>query len=117
MPAGYQELFMEQGATFSIKITLDAVNALPYDLTGYSANSQMKTSYYSSNSIATFATTISNTPTDGNITLNLTHQETANIAAGRYVYDLYLCDNINDNRSRVLEGIINVSPGVTLDAC
>ena len=52
MPAGYQELFMEQGATFSIKITLDAVNALPYDLTGYSANSQMKTSYYSSNSIA-----------------------------------------------------------------
>jgi hypothetical protein len=117
MPAGYQELFMEQGATFSIKITLDAVTTLPYDLTGYSANSQMKTSYYSSNAVATFVTSISKTPTDGNITLDLTHQETSNISPGRYVYDLYLCDNINDNRSRVLEGIVNVSPGVTLDAC
>ena len=88
MATGYQELFLEKGATFNVTIGLDAVNNTPYNLTGYTANSQIRTSYYSANTVATFATSISATPTNGKLTLSLTHQQTANIAPGRYVYEI-----------------------------
>ena len=114
MATGYQELFLEKGATFNVTITLDAVNNTPYNLTGYTANSQMRTSYYSSNPVATFSTTIGSDPTKGQVILNLTYQETANIAPGRYVYDIYISNASDTWRSRVLEGIVNVTPSVTV---
>ena len=113
MPVGYSELFLEKGASFNTTITLDDVNNSPFDLTGYTANSQIRKSYYSANAVATFATSFSLTPGDGNLTLSLTYQQTANIAPGRYVYDVYLTDETETSRVRVLEGIINVTPSAT----
>lgn len=113
MPVGYSELFLEKGATFNTTITLDDVNGNPFNLTGYTANSQIRKSYYSANAVATFSTAFSATPTDGNLTLSLTYQQTANIAPGRYVYDVYLTDSSITNRVRVLEGIINITPSAT----
>jgi hypothetical protein len=114
MATGYQELFLEKGATFNVTITLDAVNNVPFDLTGYSANSQIRTSYYSSNAIATFTTSIGDDPVKGRVTLSLTYQQTANIAPGRYLYDIYISNNSDTWRSRVVEGIVNVTPSVTV---
>jgi hypothetical protein len=42
MSAGYQDLFLEQGTSFSTTITLDDVSSNPYNLTGFQAKSQMK---------------------------------------------------------------------------
>ena len=114
MATGYQELYLEKGATFNVTITLDAVNNTPYNLTGYTANSQMRTSYYSANAVATFSTRIGNDPTKGQVILNLTYQQTANISPGRYVYDIYISNGSDTWRSRVLEGIVNVTPSVTV---
>ena len=112
MAAGYQELFLEQGADFSTSITLDAVNGDPYNLTGYTAKSQMKKSYYSTTATAEFTITI-NSPASGIIIMSLPSANTSNIAAGRYVYDVAIKDSAN-TITRVLEGIVNVMPRVTV---
>ena len=112
MAAGYQELFLEQGSDFNTTITLDGVDGLPYDLSGVQAKSQIRKSYYSSNPTAEFVITI-NDPQNGIILLSLSSANTANISAGRYVYDVVIKDSINV-KTRVLEGIVNVLPQVTI---
>jgi hypothetical protein len=112
MAAGYQELFLEQGTDFTTSITLDDVNGIPYDLTEVQAKSQVKKSYYSTSPTATFTISI-NDPLDGVIILQLDNHVTSNIAAGRYVYDVIIKDGAN-NVTRVLEGIVNVIPQVTV---
>ena len=111
MPAGYQEIFLEQGTDFTTTITLNDINAVPFDLTDYTAKSQIKKSYYSSNSVATFTISIV-TPSRGIITMDLNSAHTTNIAAGRYVYDVLVKDSAN-TIIKVLEGIVNVLPQVT----
>lgn len=110
MAAGYSNLYMEQGTSFSTSITLDDVYNNSYNLVGYTASSQIRKSYYSSTPTATFSTSINSTT--GTITLSLDSTATANIAAGRYVYDTIITD-INLNVTRILEGVIDVSPCVT----
>jgi hypothetical protein len=110
MAAGYSNLYLEQGTSFSTTITLDDVYMNNYNLVGYSASSQMRYSYYAANATASFVTVISTS--NGTITLSLTSAATANIAPGRYVYDTKITDQ-NNNVTRVLEGIVSVSPGVT----
>lgn len=112
MAAGYQELFLEQGTDFTSSITLDDVNGVPYNLTNVQAKSQIKKSYYSTNPTATFTIKI-NDPASGTIILELNNSVTANIAAGRYVYDVVIKDSTN-TVTRVLEGIVNVIPQVTV---
>lgn len=112
MAAGYQELFLEQGSDFNTSINLDDVNGLPFDLTGVTAKSQVRKSYYSANATAEFVITI-NEPETGVILLSLNSANTANISAGRYVYDVVIKDG-NNSKTRVLEGIVNVLPQVTV---
>lgn len=115
MPAGYSELFLEQGASFNTSIVLDDVAGESFNLVGYTASSQMRKSYYSSNAAATFTVSTGNDPSQGIITMSLTSANTANIYPGRYVYDVYVTGSTNE-RVRVLEGIVNVTPQVTKTA-
>jgi hypothetical protein len=110
MPAAYQNLYIEQGTTFSTTITVDDSYGANYNLTGYSVNSQIRKSYYSSNTTAVFSTSIDTNQSI--ITLSLSAATTSNIAAGRYVYDTTIKDQ-NNNVTRVLEGVIDVSPSVS----
>lgn len=111
MPAGYSELFLEQGSSFNASIELDDVGGQSFNLFTYTASSQMRKSYYSSNAAAIFSVSTGNDPSLGIITISLDSANTANIYPGRYVYDVYLTNNVS--RTRVLEGIVNVSPQVT----
>lgn len=114
MPAGYTELFLEQGADFNMSITLDDVSGENFNLVNYSASSQMRKSYYSSNATATFSVSTGNDPSLGVITLTMNSANTANIYPGRYVYDVYVTSA--NSRVRVLEGIVSVTPQVTKTA-
>ena len=111
MPAGYSELFLEQGASFNTSITLDDVSGVAFNLVNYTATSQMRKSYYSSNAAATFSVSTGEEPALGIITMSLDSANTANVYPGRYVYDVYVTSGTA--RVRVLEGIINVTPQVT----
>jgi len=113
MASGYQELFLEQGTTFNTLISLDDVYGETYNLLNYSASSEMRKSYYSSNATAVFSTTVNGL--NGQILLNLNANQTANVYPGRYVYDVVIYDQNDSSNTtiRVLEGIINVTPRVT----
>jgi hypothetical protein len=110
MPAAYTNLYLEKGASFNTIITLDDVYGASYNLVGYTANSQFRKSYYSTNATATFATSIDTA--NATLTLSLTSAITSNVSPGRYVYDTTLTDK-NGNVTRILEGVIDVSPSVT----
>ena len=62
------------------------------------------------NVAAVFATQVS--ASTGEVTFSLDSATSANIAPGRYVYDVLIKDTAN-TVTRVLEGIINVNPQVT----
>jgi len=100
-------LVIDQGTTFSTSLNLQDEYGLPLDLSGYTANSQMRKWYTSSNASATFTTGVAN----GVITLSLTANQTSNLTSGRYVYDVEI--NSGTTISRVVEGIVTVTPQVT----
>ena len=110
--SGYVELYIDQGSNFRnvINITDDLTNT-PINVYGYSAQSQLRRSYYSANISANLTCTFSNTA-NGELTLTMSAANTANIRAGRYVFDVKLTDTSNVI-SRILEGIITVNPSVT----
>lgn len=108
--AAFTELLIEQGATFSTTVNVEDTAGAAINLTGYSASSQMRKSYY-----ATSNTTITSTITgnsNGEITLSMTATNTAALTPGRQVFDL-LITSPTGVKTRVVEGIIVISPGVT----
>lgn len=108
--AAFTELLIEQGATFSTTVNVEDTAGAAINLYGYSASSQMRKSYY-----ATSYTIITSTITgnaNGEITLSMTAANTANLTPGRQVFDL-LITSPTGVKTRVVEGIIVISPGVT----
>ena len=103
-------LVIDGGSTFSVTLDLTDENTDPVALAGYTATAQMRKWYSSSNVAATFTTSIN--PDTSEITLSLTAEETGAIVGGRYVYDVEL-DNGAGVISRLVEGIVTVTPQVT----
>ena len=110
--AAYVELIMDQGTSFNnvINLTDDLSNA-SLNILGYTVRSQMRRSYYSANATANITCTITNS-SNGEITMSMTAANTTLIKAGRYLFDLETVDT-NGIVSRVLEGIITVTPQIT----
>lgn len=102
-------LVIDQGSTYIVEISLTDQNGDPLDLTGYTANSQIRKWYSSSNPAASFSATI-NIPST--IVLSLTANQTSSLVAGRYVYDVEAAA-ANNAVSRIVEGIVTVTPQVT----
>lgn len=110
--AAYVELFIDQGTTFNTVINLnDEDSTAPINLAGCIVRSQMRRSYYSQNASANLTCTVTDAD-DGEITISLTDGETSNIKAGRYLFDIEVKDTSNVV-SRLLEGIITVTPQIT----
>jgi hypothetical protein len=70
----------------------------------------MRKSYYSSSAID-FTMTISDASA-GQITMAMNSATSANVAPGRYVYDILLTSG-SGVKTRIIEGIVNVLPSVT----
>lgn len=102
-------LVIDQGSTFSTDLNLTDENGDIIPLNGYTANSQIRKWYTSSNAAATFTTNINTL--SGVITLTLTPDQTSNLVSGRYVYDVEITDG--STVSRIVEGIVTVTPQVT----
>ncbi len=101
-------LFVDQGATFSTTVDfVDAANAV-IDFSTYTGAGQIR-KHYTSNTAVELGINLANT---GVVTLSLTANQTANMTAGRYVYDVEVIDVANVT-SRIIEGIVTVNPNVT----
>ena len=108
--AAFSEIVIEQGATFNTTINVEDTAGAAINLYGYTANSMMRKSYYS-----TSATTITSTVTgtaNGEVTLLVSAANTAALTPGRYVYDVIITSPTSVV-TRVVEGIVTVLPSVT----
>lgn len=102
-------LIVDQGASYSTTISITDDDGNVIDLTNYTGAAQMRKHYTSSNAVS-FTVTLGGV--EGTVALGLTANATANIVAGRYVYDVELTHS-SGQVSRVLEGIVTVTPNVT----
>lgn len=101
-------LVIDQGATFSTSISFNNQDGTAINFTDYTGSAQMRKHFTSSNSVS-FSVSLTN---QGVVTLALTANQTANLVAGRYVYDLEVTD-VSNVVSRLIEGIVTVTPNVT----
>ena len=102
-------IIIDQGTDFSTAINLTDSSGVDLNLTGYSAASQIRKTHLSSNWTA-FTCTL--TTANSTLTLALNNSVTAAMSAGRYVWDAELTDG-SGTISRILEGMVTVTPEVT----
>ena len=112
--AAIANLRIDQGATFTSDVTVTDTNGDAFDLTGYTASAKMAKGYASTRTRTTITTAIASDPTTGVITLSLTADQTNSLdAPTRYVYDVEITQTSDSTITRVIEGIITISPSVT----
>lgn len=109
--AEFVELEIDAGATFSTEITVSENDGTGKNLADYSITSQLRKSYYSST--ATDFTINVTDQANGVFTMGITAANTANIRAGRYVFDVELENTIDGTITRIFEGVVVVLPNAT----
>ena len=109
--ASYIELILDQGSTFNYKLNLvyDANNN-PMNLSSYTAQSQLRKSYYTANASGNLTCSITGT-SNGEITLSMTSANTANLEPVKHLFDVELI--LGSTVTRIVEGTILVTPEVT----
>jgi len=107
--ATVQNIYIDQGSTFTLSLNVTDQYGDIKDLTEYTVAGQLRKSYYSTSAVD-FIADIS-LPLEGEITISLSSDQTNNLKPGRYVYDVEISSDIET--IRVIEGIVVVNPGVT----
>jgi hypothetical protein len=108
--AAKANIIVDQGTTFNTELNLTDNNGQALDLTGQQAEAQVRKWYTSSNAVS-FNVSIPQ-PNNGIILLSLDANTTANMAYGRYVYDV-ITVTTTGVVTRIVEGILTVTPEVT----
>ena len=101
-------IVIDQGTDFSTTINVTDDNGDAVDLSTYTGAAQLRKHYTSSNSTS-FAVS---TSSGGVVTLSMNAAVSGNLTPGRYVYDCEITDSSN-TVSRLVEGIVTVTPQVT----
>ncbi len=109
--AAVKNLYVDQGTDFSVQLTIYDDNNSPWNLTGYTGQAKIRKSYYSSTSV-NFTLSFHAVRTTGVITLELNSSQTSLLEQGRYLYDVVIT-NPSNKKTRVIEGIVTINPGVT----
>ena len=101
-------LYIDQGTTYTANIQVfDSTGAI-FNLTGYTANAQIRRNYATNTVSATFTACAA---ANGTVTLALSRDDTGNLKYGRYVYDVEITSG--NTTLRAAEGIVVVNPQVT----
>lgn len=108
--AAYSEIQVEQFATFATSINVEDTTGAALNLSGFSVNSSVRRSFFSetSTNFEAFVSGVAN----GEITIAMTAANTANLTPGRSLYDVVITAP-DGTKTRVVEGIVNILPGVT----
>ena len=117
MPASKVDLVIEQGADWqqTFYLFVPGSSTVPLDLTGYTANMQIRATVSSVVPILALSTTngrIVITPLIGKIVLQLTASDAAALTIGYAVYDLVLTSPAG-MVSRLVQGGVTLSLSVT----
>jgi LEA14-like dessication related protein len=106
-------LIINQKASFEVTFNVLNGNSAPLNLTNYTASAKFKQDIAASDELAiAFATSITNAA-NGSINIALTPTQTAAMQIGKYVYDVSITNDNTNFKTRVVEGKITVSGGVS----
>jgi len=109
-------LTLYKGTDFKISLNIKQFDTTFFDLDGYSVAAYMARNYTTSNKISLNPNIINRQ--EGLVELSLPKVSTNFVTGvdalkvGRYVYDLYLIDNVNAVTDKVISGVIEVNPSV-----
>ena len=106
------DFVIEQGTTWTVQITVKDADSTAINITDYTCDSQMRSSYETDTSYDITCTIAEPDSTSGILSLNLTDTQSSAINKGRYYYDVELTDD-SANKTRLIEGKITVTPEVT----
>jgi hypothetical protein len=109
--AAVKNLYVDQGSDFNAQITIYDDDNNPWNLTGYTGQAKIRKSYYSTTSV-NFTVSFPVARTTGTVILDLSSSQTSLLEQGRYLYDVVLT-NSSGKKTRVIEGIVTINPGVT----
>lgn len=115
MPAGTLDLYIEQGATWTLPLLWKTTDGEPLDLTGYTARMHLRKKLTDAEFVLELTTENSRITLggpDGTITLTIQAVDTSEIPTGTTVYDLELVSG-GGIVTRLLQGGVTVSPEVT----
>ena len=104
-------ILIDQGTTFSADIDVTDTDGNALNLTGYTAAGQMRKTYTSSTA-TNFTASIPNV-TGGVVRISLSATQTNALKAGRYLYDVEVSNASTAEVLRIIEGQVEVSPGIT----
>jgi hypothetical protein len=109
--AQFVELNLDQGTDFKLDMELTNDDGTAKNVENYAFSGSLKRSYYTTTSAAELTVTIEDAA-NGAVSFSIDSANTANIKAGRYVFDIKQIDDA-DITSRIVEGLIIVNPQVT----
>ena len=104
-------LVIDQGASFQADIDVSDADGDALNLTGYTTAGQMRKTY-ASTTATDFSASVQSV-TNGTVRISLSAVQTNALKAGRYVYDVEIKKTSTSEVTRVVEGQIEVTPGVT----
>lgn len=111
--AEYVEFYIDQGTDFSTYITLnDDDTNLAQNVGSYIVSGQLRRSLVSANATESLLCQISDAA-NGEISVSLAASNTANLKPGNYFYDIRVRDSNSNAVSRLIEGIMIVTPAIT----
>ena len=114
MAAANYDLYIEQGATFTLQLVWKDDEGTPIDITGYSARMQIRRNYGSEPVISLAdgeGLVLGNTAGTIEITITDEQTEAITITSGRYDLELEFGGVV----TRLIEGLVDISRGVTKD--
>jgi len=109
--AVYSDLSIDQGTDFIAEVQVDDTDGTTANLTGYTVAGQIRKTYSSSTKVD-FTCTVTDAAA-GKISIALSNTVTGAMKAGRYVYDVEITKTSTAYKTRVIEGQVTVTPGVT----
>lgn len=106
------DIVINQKASFEVLFNIkNGASAL--NLSGYSTSAKMKTDFNTPDSqVITFTTAVTNAAA-GQVSMALSPAQTANLSPQRYYYDFSITEDSTGFKTRVVEGSVKVSGGVS----
>jgi hypothetical protein len=105
-----KNLTIDKNTNYERTFIFYGVNNSYFNLTGFTANSEIKKDYSSANVEATFACDIQSA--NNKVILTLNHIQLANTKPGKYKYDIILTSS-NNEKVKAVEGSVDIIGTIT----
>ena len=107
------DLIVNQKSSFEVSFDVQHANGSPLNLTGYSVTGKLKPDFQSPDSSAIAMTAAVSNASSGVITVSMSPTLTASLQPLKYVYDVSITDDVSGFKTRIVEGFVRISGGVS----